>query len=317
LNPAWETVLGYSNKELMSRPFLDFIHPDDRENSRREFESLIAGRQTVDFENRYRQKEGSFRHLSWMATPLPDEQRLYAVARDITKRKAAEEELEHYQLKLKTLAMQLTITEERERHRIANDLHDQVAQSLVLMRMQIASLDKFATEYGLKDTLDDMSVSLRQSIQKTRDLIYDLSPPQLNEIGLSAAIQEWLKKHVTERFGIKAECTVEGPERQLDNQLRAILFRNSRELVINAIKHAQATQVKVSVLLEENQIIIIVRDDGIGFEAGADSTSSDTGSGFGLFSVKERMVDMGGSLEILSEPGQGSEVIMSLPLERG
>ena len=83
---------------------------------------------------------------------------------------------------------------------------------------------------------------------------------------------------------------------------------------INAIKHAQAAKVKISVLQDENQIKIIVRDDGIGFQPGADSTSSDTGSGFGLFSVKERMADMGGSLEILSEPGQGTEAIMSLPL---
>ena len=87
LNPAWEKNLGYTDEDLLSKKFVDFVHPDDRAKTVREFESLTAGRQTVDFENRYIHMDGSIRHLSWMATPLPDEKRVYAVARDITIRK--------------------------------------------------------------------------------------------------------------------------------------------------------------------------------------------------------------------------------------
>jgi len=90
LNPAWEKNLGYTDEELLSKKFLDFVHPDDRAKTKGEFESLATGSQTVDFENRYTHRDGGIRHLSWMATPLPDEERVYAVGRDITERKQVE-----------------------------------------------------------------------------------------------------------------------------------------------------------------------------------------------------------------------------------
>jgi len=233
---------------------------------------------------------------------------------NITDRKQAEQKILEYQQRLKALAAQLTIVEETERRRIAADLHDHVGQALALVRLQIASVRKLLSDPGQTDTLDEISDSLRQAIKATRGLIYDLSPPQLNEIGLSAAIHEWLTKYVEKRYEIQTECPVNDTEEQLDDNLRSILFRNTRELAINVIKHAQATHVKISVLQEDNHIKITVRDDGIGFDAGALSPSLNTKSGFGLFSIKERMVDLGGSLEFVSEPGQGTEAILRVPI---
>jgi len=314
LNPAWETVLGYRNEELMSRNLLDFVHPDDRDNTRRELESLTAGRLTVDFENRCSQKGGGFRHLSWMATPLPNEQRVYAVARDITERKTVEKAFHQYQLRLKTLASQLTLTEEKERRRIAGDLHDKVSQSLALARVHIATFRRQATDPTQTEAFDGLVDTLHQTILDTRNVIYDLSPPQLTEIGLSSAVQDWLKKYVEERFGIRTEFTDKGRQHQLDIRLRSILFRNTRELVINAVKHAQAARVSVSLIHEENLTKIIVRDDGIGFHVDDHPTFDNIESSFGLFSIRETMAEVGGSLEILSEPGQGTEAVLSLPL---
>ena len=317
LNPAWEKILGYTVEELMSRPFLDFVHPDDRASTIREFESLVEGRWTIDFENRYTHRDGSSRHLSWKVTPLLDEKRLYAAARDITERKHAEQELRQYQHRLKALASQLTISEEQERRRIAADLHDHVGQSLALAHLQIASVRKLVSDPRQTDTLDAISDSLSQTVQDTRDLIYDLSPPQLHEIGLSAAILEWLEEHVEKRYKIKTECIADGLAEQLDKNLRSILFRNTRELVTNVIKHSQATQVKIWVLQGGNHVKIIVRDDGIGFDAGVLIPSGKIESGYGLFSIKERMADMGGSLEIVSEAGQGTKAIMHVPITPG
>ncbi len=94
LNPAWERTLGFSREELMSRPFIEFVHPDDRERTLRQNAAVRAGGQALAFENRYLCKDGSFRWLLWNATPAIDEQTVYSLARDITEWKRAEEERE-------------------------------------------------------------------------------------------------------------------------------------------------------------------------------------------------------------------------------
>jgi len=237
---------------------------------------------------------------------------LLGLSINVSDQKKAETALEVYQQRLKALASQLTIAEEKERRRIASDLHDHVAQSLALARIQIASVLKLASDPRQTAILDDISDSLRQTIQETRDLIYDLSPPQLNEIGLFAAISEWLEEQVEKRYALKAECIVSGSEEPMDNDVSAILFRSVRELVTNVIKHARATRVNIKVNQDHDRVKIIVRDDGAGFDAISQSLKAE--GGFGIFSIEEQMADLGGSLEIVSEPGQGTEAILAVPL---
>jgi PAS domain S-box-containing protein len=236
-----------------------------------------------------------------------------AIARNIEARTKKEKRIREYQKRLKALASQVTIAEEMERRRIAADLHDNVGQSLALARIQIASVCKHATDSRQIAILNQISDALRQTVKETRDLIYDLSPPQLNEIGLSAAISEWLEEHIKKRYDISAECIFNGPDEQLDETLRSILFRNIRELVTNVIKHSQAAQIKIKIHQAKDHINIIVSDDGIGFDADAMSQSLNSEGGFGLFSIRERMADMGGYLEIKSEPGQGTEALLCVP----
>jgi len=240
--------------------------------------------------------------------------RITAMVRDITERRRAEQLVLDYQKRLKSLANQLTIAEESERRRIAADLHDQVGQSLSLARMQIASVRKRATNHRQIVALDEISDTLRQMVKKTRSLIYDLSPPQLNEIGLFAAISEWLEEHIENRYEIEVECIVNDSEDQMDETLRSILFRNIRELVTNVIKHSKAAKVEIKVIQDKDHVKISIKDDGIGFDANAISQSLNSEGGFGLFSIRERMSDMGGSLEILSKPGQGTEVVLCVPI---
>jgi len=316
LNPAWEKSLGYTGEELLSRKFLDFVHPDDRDKTLREFESLAAGNQTVDFENRYLHRDGSFRFLSWKATPLPEEERVYAVGRDITERKQAERNLIQYQQRLKALATQLTIAEEKERRAIATDLHDQVGYSLSLANMQLNEILEVDSVVERTLLVKDISNILLKALQDTRSLIFELSSPTMNEIGLAAAISEWLEEQIVKRHDLKIEfvdATDDNHKKTLDSNVRALLFRNVRELLTNVIKHSRAQNVRVQIISEGSCLKITVEDDGVGFNPDADNTKQKAAEGFGLFSIQERMTDIGGSFDIQSHPGKGCRMTLISP----
>jgi PAS domain S-box-containing protein len=316
LNPAWEKTLGYTQQELLARPFLDFIHPDDHAENENEVESLAAGHPTIDFENRYIHKNGSVRNISWMATPLVEEETMYCIGRDITQRKQAEQAIQRYQQRLKALSSQLTIAEERERRRIAADLHDNVGQSLALARMQLAVARKSTQNPVLTDKLDDVSQTLLEILQDTRHLIFELSSPAMNEIGLGAAISEWLDAWTAKQADLEAEYIEELDDRSrkiLDDSARAILFRNVRELVTNVAKHARTSRVQIILRGAEGRLQVTVEDNGIGFDPDVVQSKEENG-GFGLFSIRERMTDLGGSLEIMSGPGLGCRAVLTLPV---
>jgi signal transduction histidine kinase len=161
---------------------------------------------------------------------------------------------------------------------------------------------------------DDISQSLLKAIQDTRHLIFELSSPSLNELGLAAAISEWMDENVVNKHGIEAELFDHAQELPLDSDLQAILFRNVRELLSNAIKHARAKTISVWLESRAENLEITIQDDGVGFDYGKCRRSGDDCGGFGLFSVRERMSDLGGKLTIASQPGAGCKAVLFLPM---
>jgi PAS domain S-box-containing protein len=243
-----------------------------------------------------------------------------AIVRDIAERKLAEEKLQAYQERLKALAAQLTLAEEKERQRIAAELHDQVGQSLAFARMRLAAAKKHAGDERLKGILNDISESLLKAGKDTRHLIFDLSSPAMREIGLRAAIAEWLEDEVQHRHGIPtAFIDKVNPQHKivLPLDIRTLLFRNVRELLTNAVKHAQAKQITVYAEAMAGDLVITVEDDGVGFEAPGRAPNANKDAHFGLFSIQERMADLGGALELVSEPGEGCRATLRVPLSLG
>jgi signal transduction histidine kinase len=191
-----------------------------------------------------------------------------------------------------------------------------VGQSLALTRMQLASARKSTSDSRLADKLDDISDTLLKCIKDTKNLLFELSSPTMYKMGLSSAISEWLEVQIEGKHDLKTAFIDNIPDNRgktLDSDVRTMLFRNVRELVINVIKHARAN--KVSVRLEDRSpsIRIIVEDDGIGFDPRLVTQGESKTGGFGLFSVNELMSDLGGSLRIVSEPGKGCTAILSAP----
>ncbi len=234
---------------------------------------------------------------------------------DITERKQAEQKLLDYQAKLKSLASQLTLAEERERHHIATELHDQISQSLVISKIKLETLRKSASDKKLERELNEICDTLNQTIEDTRTLTFDVGSPILYELNFEMAVADWLTERVEKKHGIQTEFKDDGQPKPLDDDIRMLLFRDVRELLINVIKYAQAKKVSVRISKVGNQICISVEDDGVGFDPTEAASRAAKEGAFGLFSIRQRLEELGGLLEIKSQPGHGCKATMTAPLK--
>ncbi|OHB60057.1 MAG: hypothetical protein A2167_08330 [Planctomycetes bacterium RBG_13_46_10] len=250
--------------------------------------------------NAERDDEGQFR---WM----------HSMVVNITKRKQAEQKLLDYQSQLKSLASQLTLAEERERRRIAIEMHDRIGQSLAIAKVKLDGLRHSISIANPTTTLEEVCHLLGQAITDVRSLTFDLSSPILNELGFEAAVAAWLTEEIEQKHNIMVELEDDKKFKTLDNDIGAILFRNVRELLINVVKHSQATKVKVTIASVGSMISIGVEDNGVGFIPAEVMAKAVRKGGFGLFSIRERLEQLGGHLEIKSAPGCGCKVEMMAP----
>ena len=228
---------------------------------------------------------------------------------DITEKKKAEEKIERYQEELRSLASKLSLAEERERRRIASILHDTIGQLLAASKIKLWGLLEATTPADLKGLADDARQLVEQAIKHTRSLTSELSPPILYELGFEAAL-EWLGEQMQKQHGFAFTFDNDNQPKPVDEEMRIFLFTAVRELLVNIVKHAGARNVRVSVRKKSDDIVIGVEDDGVGFL----TTEPDWGSGgFGLFSIKERLRNLGGRIDIDSVPGQGTRIMLSVP----
>jgi PAS domain S-box-containing protein len=220
--------------------------------------------------------------------------------------------IREYQTKLQDMAFDAALAEEHERRRIAGHLHDNIGQSLALAQMKLASVSALAVG-EVQGAIVAAIELLQRSIAETRSLTFELSPPILYDLGLPAALA-WLADQFEHRYGLHVE--IEGGRDGipgLESDVAAMLFRWVRELFMNVVKHAQAKVVTVALHREDGQVRVEVADDGAGFDPSLSSSWADDG-GFGLFSVREQTNRLGGVFEIKSSPGQGTQVLLRVPL---
>ena len=218
--------------------------------------------------------------------------------------------------RLQALASELTLAEQRERKRLASELHDYLAQILALARIKMSQLrQKVPTEAPAAQPLvGDIDNLLEKAGEYTRSLMAKLNPPVLDELGLPSALT-WLAKQMP-LHGLMVDVRLSEDRVQLPDDQSVLLFQSVRELLINVAKHAGTDRATVSLKLDPDQRLRIeVEDHGRGFDPDAMEAKSANGH-FGLFSVKERMQAMGGRLEVASRPGEGTTVTMLLPLAK-
>ena len=234
------------------------------------------------------------------------------IALDLTKRKMSEEAAVRARTEMQKLTEKLQRAEEDERRRIATGIHDDVGQCLAALKLKLAALTRVSDESVRSDGITECLDVVSSLIQKTRSLTFELSSPVLSELGLVAALETLLEKLCGE---YEMAYAFSGPTEDLliSEQATFILYRSTRELINNAIRHSKGTEVGLHVSRREEGVCIRVQDDGVGIEMSGLEDCSDTGSGFGLFHVREQMQFLGGSCKAHTPRGGGAVFELWVP----
>jgi signal transduction histidine kinase len=228
-----------------------------------------------------------------------------ALQAQIAEQMRARQQITAYQEQLRKLNSELSLAEARERRAIASDLHDHIGQALAIVRMRVSEFGGNAVFCGFEDGINEILLLLDKTIQYTRSLTFEISPPILYELGLIAAI-EWLAEHFENKYGFKVKVVLDGRAIAPQEEVQIVLFKCVNELLMNTAKHAQAKRVTVTVNSDATRLRITVADDGKGFDMALLESASTTSNTFGLFSVRERLKYLGGKFDIYSIVGKGT-----------
>ncbi len=312
-NSRFAQMVGTPLNKIIGDSIYKLIQPWDKKN----FAAMYSGRKT----KKSRRGEFSLRASDGSSIPVllslsfirneKTAPSVCIVATDIKDRKIAEEEIAKAHDKLRALTTELITTEERQRRQIATALHDSVAQTLGVAKMKLEILEDRIECEDMRG-LAEIRGLIYQSIQQTRTVMSELSPQVLYELGLCPAIES-LAEQIEAQHGLKVRFKSNGKPDNISEELETILFRATRELVMNVVKHAKAKKAKVSVWSKGEQINIEVEDDGIGFNKPALNYDY-AKEGFGLFSIRERLSSFDGNIVISSRRGRGTRIKISVPV---
>jgi PAS domain S-box-containing protein len=313
LNEIAAQRLGKSADELVGLCAYDVFPPALAKSRKAQVDRALRSGAPVRFEDK---REGRF--FDHSLYPVFDAQKkvtqIAVFVHDVTHRKQAEERIRTYQERIRSLASQLSLAEERERRRIATTLHDRIGQTLAICKIKLGMLQESASSTGLTEPLDEIRELIEQIIRDTRSLTFELSSPILYELGLEPAL-EWLAEQIQEQYGLLSHFEDDRQPKPLDDGVSVLLFQAARELLTNVAKHAQAHNVKVSLRRDDSNIRITVEDDGNGFDTSDIVSHWSRSEGFGLFSLHERLDQLGGQLKVKSKPGHGTRVTLVAPLK--
>jgi PAS domain S-box-containing protein len=216
-------------------------------------------------------------------------------------------------VQLRILSTKLVEAQETERRAIARELHDQIGQVLTAVSVNLQAIQLSPDASTLAARLDDSLALMDDALSRVRDLSLDLRPSMLDDFGLVSAL-EWYLERQAQRSEFEAEFVAEPPEMRLPPSLETTVFRVAQIALANVVRHAQAKHVWVALHRHEEGIELVIRDDGVGFDVPSALESAAHGATLGLLSMQERARLARGELEILSRPGQGTEIRARFPL---
>ena len=314
VNRAWEKLWGITAADVSN---YNMLHDEQAAvlgmapYLRRGFSGESVVIPPVAYDTPETLKTGRKRWFQARIYPVLDERReirnVIMMYEDITEHRWAAEDLQR-------LSIELMNSQESERKRISQDLHDDLGQALTAIRINLAGMERdLAAELSPlnAERLGEASMLVEQMLEHVRDLSHDLRPPMLDELGLVPTLRWFIKRQIT-RLGIDIEFETLEMEDRLAVDAETVLYRAVQEAFTNIARHARARRVKVRLLQNHTRVVLSIEDDGSGFDM--KKWTADLSAGAGLFGMRERVARAGGTLALFSRPGQGTRLSIELPL---
>ena len=291
--------------------FWEYVHPDDLDwmkNSWFEAENKMVPYRGIF---RIKLKDGTIKHLSEQAEFIQDSKgnlhKTIGTVIDIT-------ELRQYQEELRNLSSHIQNVQEEERSHIAREIHDELGQNLTSINMDIDYLKSKGnknTDSDILNRLNSLSKLVDHTIKTTRRISQELRPSILDDLGLKSAI-EWQVSQYKKRSESIYKLNMIGNDENISTEQSTAIFRITQESLTNIARHAEATKIEVRLSIEKLFIKLEIKDDGIGI---SENNTDNNNASFGVFGMKERASILGGKLEIVSTPKEGTAIIVELPLQ--
>jgi PAS domain S-box-containing protein len=305
-------ISGYSAEEVKSKSFLDLIYPEDQELVAERHQRRIRGETvTSSYEYRAVRKDGSIRwlHMNTALITWEDKPATLNIISDITEERDLKDQLTEY-------AHRITQVQEEERKRIAYELHDDTAQYLALLKMQLGALVDSGNIQSpeIKQKLHFLVRDADRAFNDVRRYSHELRPVVLEHHGLAAALEQIADDYI--KLGqLSLQVNVEGAEPKLPDEVKLGFFRIAQEALNNTRKHSKARQANIDINFNHKQVLMTVSDNGDGFNTEEALKKSGCKGSLGLLSMRERAKLINADLKIESEPGKGTKVILKAKLQ--
>jgi PAS domain S-box-containing protein len=319
LNMSGMERFGLTNEVLQEGFYLPHgVSAEDVERGQATFARVLAGDAVSGVEFTGRHQSGEMFPILTFATPMRHDGAvtgIRAIVVDITLQKKSERELLQYEDTLRKMASKVQVAEEKERFKLAQDLHDSVAQLLAAAKIRISLCSQRRNDSDLPHHLEKANEIVCEAIQQTRSLVFQLSPPSLYTHGLQAGLAD-LAEHMLPMHGLNVAFNSSEDPVCLDEASSMHVFRSVRELLINVAKHSGVRECAVTVSQDKDLVRVTVEDQGCGFDDALETRANLEG-GFGLFGTRERLKTSNGSLVLESEPGKGTKATVCVPIVAG
>jgi PAS domain S-box-containing protein len=321
LNPRVIEVGGYSEKELASRPFIEFIHPEDRKRMMEYYLKRLKGKEAPNiYSFRIVDKRGNARWIenkvvlsTWNNKPAA-----LSLISDITERKRAEEEIEGQQKMLKQFSRRILAVREEEKKNFSNNLHDEIGSMVISLGSNLLIAEEQIKDNDLQGALKSLNKNrdlLKEAARNLKKIARNVRPPNLDKASLQKALRE-LFLAASRETGLKIDFSSNIRHRKLHSDLKTALYRITQEALSNIVTHADARKVKVGLYFQKNRLKFKIFDDGKGFDS-KKSLQKTKNVRIGIRGMEGRIEHLGGAFTIKTAPKRGTKISITLPLRRG